>query len=252
MAERTVSEKKLHYMEFIHRETGYRHQTDDEDVYPFELLRAGDPAAVDAAVRMFSSDVLGHVSDDPVRNRKYLFVSAVTVACRTAIQAGMDRERAYNSSDLFILRMDELQTVEEVKVLYKEMFTFYTEEVARLDKKNIFSKPITLCLDYIYEHLHEPIRIVDLADEVGLTQNYLSTLFKKETGRTVSEYVSAKRMEAAENMLRFSNYSSTEIGTILTFSSQSHFIQAFKKHTGYTPKQYRDKFFRQRDIKNGK
>ena len=246
MAERTVSEKKLHYMEFIHRETGYRHQTDDEDIYQFELLRAGDPAAVDVAVRMFSSDVLGTLSDDPVRNFKYLFVASITYACRTAIQAGMDKERAFNSSDLYIRRVDELQTVDEIKALHKEMFSFYTEEVASLDKKNVFSKPIALCLDYIYEHLHEPIRIVDMADEVGLTQNYLSTLFKKETGRTVSEYVLAKRMEAAENMLRFSDYSSTEIGTILAFSSQSHFIQAFKKHTGYTPKQYRDKFFRQR------
>ena len=136
--------------------------------------------------------------------------------------------------------------MDEIKALHKEMFTFYTEEVASLDKKSVFSKPVALCLDYIYEHLHEPIRIGDLADKVGLTQNYLSTLFKKETGRTVSEYVFAKRMEAAENMLRFSDYSSTEIGTILAFSSKSHFIRAFKRYTGYTPRQYRNHFFRQR------
>ena len=68
MAEKAVSEKALQYMELLNRETGNRHHTDTEDMRQYELLRAGDPGAVDEAVRMFSSNLPGHVSDDPVRN----------------------------------------------------------------------------------------------------------------------------------------------------------------------------------------
>jgi Response regulator containing CheY-like receiver domain and AraC-type DNA-binding domain len=244
MAEKTVNEKKLRYMEFLSRESGTRHHTDAEDMHQYELLRAGDPAAVKEAVQIFSSNLPGHISDDPLRNYKYLFVAAITLASRTAIASGMEAERAYNISDLYILKMDRLESVDAVKTLHAEMFAFYAREIAELDKKNIYSKPIVLCLDYIYEHLHEPIRLAHLAGFTGHNASYLSTLFQKEMGIPISDYILSKRIEAAKNMLKYSTYSYAEIGATLAFSSQSHFTRAFKQRTGYTPKAYRNHFFR--------
>lgn len=241
MAEKAVSEQKLRYQEFVNRETGRRHHTDSEDMYQYSLLRAGDPRAVEEAKRMWQSGLPGHVSDDPLRNCKYLFVASVTLASRTAIAGGMEAERAYNISDLFILRMDALRTVEEVLALHSEMIAFYTGEMAALDKKKVFSRPVTQCLDYIYEHLHEPIRVPALAALTGRNASYLSTLFKKEVGRGISAYVMEKRLEAARNMLRFTDESYSAIAALLGFSSQSHFIRAFRQHTGCTPKAYRDR-----------
>ncbi len=174
----------------------------------------------------------------------YLFVASITLASRSAIAGGMDAERAYNISDLYILKMDTLQSVDEVKALHADMFAFYTKEMTALDKVSVYSKPVVLCLDYIYDHLHEPIRVEDLAARTGLNRSYLSTLFKKETGSSVSAYILSKRIEAAKNMLKFSAYSFAEISAILAFSSQSHFIRVFKAHTGYTPRAYRNQFFR--------
>ena len=137
-------------MEYIHRETASRHRTNTEDMYQYDLLRMGDPRAVDVGRKMFSSELTGHISDDPLRNYKYLFVASITLASRSAIAGGMDAERAYNISDLFILKMDALQTVEEVKALHADMFAFYTREMAALDKAEVYSKPVILCMDYIY------------------------------------------------------------------------------------------------------
>ena len=75
----SISEKQLRYMEFIHRETSDRHHTHMEDMYQYDLLRMGDPKAVEEARRMFSSNLTGHVSNDPVRNYKYLFVASATL-----------------------------------------------------------------------------------------------------------------------------------------------------------------------------
>lgn len=204
---RPVTEKKLRYMEYLHRETAVRHHTHTEDMYQYDLLRMGDPRAIEEGTKMFSSDLTGHISDDPLRNFKYLFVASITLACRSAIAGGMDAERAYNSSDLYILKMDTLQSIDEIKTLQTDMFSFYTREVAALGKVNVYSKPIILCMDYIYYHLHEPIHTEILAEHVGLNRSYLSTLFKKETGQILSQYILSKRIEAAQNMLRFSDYS---------------------------------------------
>jgi AraC-like DNA-binding protein len=79
---------------------------------------------------------------------------------------------------------------------------------------------------------------------VGLNESYLSTLFKRETGVPLTEYVILKRMEAAENMLKYSDFSLSEISDILYFSSYSHFARTFRKYYDTSPKEYRNRYFR--------
>ena len=52
-------------------------------------------------------------------------------------------------------------------------------------------------------------------------------------------------------MLRFSDYSYAEIAASLAFSSQSHFIRVFRVQTGYTPKEFRNRFFRKSEKSGG-
>ncbi len=238
-----IHESQLRYMEYIHRENDDRHHTDAEDAYQYDLLRMGDERAVEESIKMFSSSLPGHLSDDELRNYKYRFVASIALASRAAIRGGLSSERSLNISDLFIQQMDRLSTVEEVKTLHAEMFAFYVKEMRQIRQEHIYSKPVTQCIGYIENHLHEPIRVAELAELVGRSQTYLSTLFKKETGQTISGYVLVRRIEAAENMLKFSGFSYAEIAAILSFSSQSHFIRVFKQETGYTPREYRNKFF---------
>ena len=105
------------------------------------------------------------------------------------------------------------------------------------------SSHINVCKEYIYSHIKERITIEDLADELGVSASYLSRLFKKETGESVSAYIRKQRIEMAKNMLRYSDYSMIEIANRLAFSSQSHFIQQFREVVGMTPKKYRDEYY---------
>lgn len=162
----------------------------------------------------------------------YLCVASITLATRFAIEGGLDAETAYNISDLYIRRIDLCRSIEEMRAVHKDMFTFFTHKMADLKKASVFSKPVVQCLDYIHYHLHEKITVRILADYVGLFPSYLSTLFAKETGVSVSRYIMEQRLETAKNMLKFSEYSCPEIAAILAFSSQSHFIKVFKKRRG--------------------
>ena len=245
MERHNINEYQIHKEEFDQRENSVRHHHYNEDMEQYELLRAGDPKGTGVMLNILRSGLAGRVSDDPVRNQKYLFVATTTLATRIAIEAGVEEERAYIISDLYIRKMDHLKTVEEVIQMAQDMFSFFTGEIANLKKEKIYSKHIVEAIDYIYSHLHDTILLDDVAQYVGLNASYLSDLFKKETSMNMREYIILRRIESAKNLLKYSEYSYSEIAAYLAFSSQSHFIRKFKELTGYTPKAYRNLFFRQ-------
>ena len=132
-------------------------------------------------------------------------------------------------------------------MLHQELVEDYAQRMHLLHKETLYPKPIIICLDYIYDNLHTKITLDTLAEIAGLSPSYLSRLFRREVGLTISEYIMKKRLETAENMLKYSDHSCIDISNYLCFSSESHFIQTYRKHTGYTPKCYRQKFFRKKE-----
>lgn len=102
-------------------------------------------------------------------------------------------------------------------------------------------------MDYIYYHLHKSMTIADVAASAALSPNYLNTLFRKDRGQTIQQYIRSRRIEAAKNMLRYSDYSVTEIASFLAFSTPSHFIRVFREAVGMTPKDYQARSFRKHE-----
>ncbi|MBP0960326.1 MAG: helix-turn-helix transcriptional regulator [Oscillospiraceae bacterium] len=190
----------------------------------------------------------GKLCENPLQNIKYHFVVTAALIARYCIDGGMAHETAYNLSDLYINRADKARSFKEISELHAEMSLDYTKRMRRISKSRIFSKPIIIAVDYIYENISKRITLTDLAEVTELNESYLSRLFKKETGETVTDYILRKKIETAENMLKYSSYPPSEIAFMLGFPSQSYFTAVFKKLTGTTPKKYRDCNFRKIDI----
>ncbi|MBR0119007.1 MAG: helix-turn-helix domain-containing protein [Eubacterium sp.] len=241
--------KQLAYLEYVNRENAFQHHAFEEEMLQYEYIKNGDPRANDEAAYMISSRHTGHLSDDPLKNRLYLCICNITMVTRAAIEGGMDPEKAYNTSDLYIRRFDKAKSEDELLMLRSEMIAFFTSEVAATRKKNIYSKPILKCIDYIGVHLHESLTVAGLALEVGLNESYLSTLFKKEVGIGIAAYVTKRRMEAAENMLKYSDFSLSEISDILHYASYSHFARVFRQFHNMSPKEYRNRNYRKDAIR---
>ena len=185
---------------------------------------------------------VGKLSKDPVTNLKYHFVVTTAFITRFCMRGGMEIEQAYRLSDFYILKLDSIYTLSGVASLHTRMVLDFAGKMRLLQKKPSTSKAVSDCIDYVYAHLTERITIEDLADHVSLSTSYLSRLFKQELGISVSDYIREKKLERAQNFLRYTDQSFAEIANILSFSSQSHFIQAFKAYTGMTPKKYRDTY----------
>ena len=73
-----------------------------------------------------------------------------------------------------------------------------------------------------------------------LSPNYLSSLFKKEVGIPISDYIQRHRVDEAKKLLVLTNYSISDISTWLNLNDQSYFIKIFKKYTGLTPRGFRN------------
>ena len=229
-------------MNFMGRENSFIHFQYEKEMQQYQMMKAGDNGAAEESHRMMlQAAVTSKLADDPVTHMKYLFICNATLMTRFAIEGGLDSETAYNTSDLYIYNMNKCRSVDEVLDLHFEMVSYFTKCMQNLKKESIISMHVLKCMDYIDRHLHERILLGQIAAYTGLNTSYLSALFKKETGLSLSGYILKRKLEVAENMLRNSAYSCSEISSFLAFNSQSHFTEAFRKKNGVTPKQFRDR-----------
>lgn len=112
----------------------------------------------------------------------------------------------------------------------KRMLAFKEDELAR---------PVRLAKNYIRQHYQEPLTLEEVADKVGLTQAYFSSLFKKETQVGFARYLMGERMDAAKEMLRETNMSVKEICHQVGYNDVKHFTHVFEKSVGVKPAAYR-------------
>ncbi|TMV49427.1 response regulator [Paenibacillus mesophilus] len=96
-------------------------------------------------------------------------------------------------------------------------------------------KTIDFIKRYVQQHYAEDITLDLIAEKVYLTRNYLSQIFKQETGENYNGYLTRVRMEKAKELLLTGNYKVFEIAQIVGYKNNAYFSQLFKKHTGYYP-----------------
>lgn len=98
-------------------------------------------------------------------------------------------------------------------------------------------------LDYINKCYMDEITLEQAAEHIGFSKFHFSRLFKLYTNTSFYEYLSQKRVSAAQALLS-TNLSITDIAFQTGFNNLTTFCRCFKKYTGYTPSEYRDKYIK--------
>ena len=106
-------------------------------------------------------------------------------------------------------------------------------------KANVMGDVVGVVKKYIDEHLAEKISRPDIAEYVALNENYLSRLFHKEIGCSISDYILRKRVNMAKKLLISTKLSVSAIGERVGYDTTTYFIRLFKREVGKTPKEYR-------------
>lgn len=90
-------------------------------------------------------------------------------------------------------------------------------------------------------HLTQRIRVGDIAAKLNISENYLSRIFHREKGITLSRFIQQQKIGAAQNLLLTTQKTILEIALYLSFSDESYFCKCFLEQTGLTPVEYRVK-----------
>ena len=105
-------------------------------------------------------------------------------------------------------------------------------DIIMLESNN---KHIIDIIKYINENISAPITLSTVSERVNLTKEYVSHIFKKETGKTVTDYINERKMMIAKEMILGSGYDLTEIADRLGYDNYSYFSKLFKKQFGTSP-----------------
>lgn len=101
--------------------------------------------------------------------------------------------------------------------------------------------PVQKALYYVRTHFKEPIGLDDVSQFVGFSSNYMSKIFRDSLGTGFKEYLTNLRLDYAEQLLRLSDESVTDIAFGCGFNSLSHFLHIFSKRYKISPLQFRKK-----------
>ncbi|MCM3135674.1 AraC family transcriptional regulator [Paenibacillus polysaccharolyticus] len=176
-----------------------------------------------------------------LRSKKNLIIAAITLGTRAAIDGGLYAESALTLSDTYIQHIETLSRIDSIHPILHKILGDFTERVAKVHRAHN-SKDILLCQEYIFNHLYDDLSLSVLSAHLQISPSYLSRKFKEETGEALRIFIQRQRIEEAKNLIVFSDYRLSEIHTLLNFHDQSYFIKVFRKHTGFTPKEYRNRF----------
>ncbi|MBQ8766883.1 MAG: AraC family transcriptional regulator [Clostridia bacterium] len=176
---------------------------------------------------------------DPVRNIKNYSIIVNTLLRKAAEQGGVHPLYIDGVSSDFAKRIERIRSVDEGVNMHHEMIDKYCALVKRHSMKNyspLVQKVITL-VDF---DITSDLSLSRQAEMLNVNASYLSTLFKKETGMTLTEYVSKKRIEQAAFLLTSTNLQIQTVAQNCGIYDVNYFTKLFKKHTGKTPKEYRE------------
>lgn len=135
-----------------------------------------------------------------------------------------------------IKRMDDLRSMKLWLTNYCAWIMDYSTEKLKISDSDVTVK----AKRYIAEHYEEPeLTLKDVADCVGLNENYFTNRFTKETGETFSNYLTTLRMQKAKELLKTTQFKVYEVAEMVGYRNVEHFNRVFKKNNGMTPAQYR-------------
>ena len=126
---------------------------------------------------------------------------------------------------------------EAIKLAHKMISEICSQ--VRLHRGKGYSIGVNLAIDYIHRNLACSLSVPDIANEVGLSPNRLSTKFHSEVGRTIMRYILEQRMEVAADLLVYTNLSIQDICTQIGILDSNYFSRGFKNLYGQPPTQYR-------------
>lgn len=209
--------------------------------YENEMMKAvakGQAHKAQMMFPVFSALSFERRLSDPLRNMKNYCIIMNTLLRKAAEEGGVHPVFLDRISSEYARKIESLSAVGMVQVLMMEMFEKYCRLVRKHSLKH-YSTPVRKTIIAIESSLNTDITLGALAEQQGISQSYLSRLFKKETEMNITEYINQRRMEHAENLLLSTKLQIQTIAQHCGIMDVQYFSRLFKKIKGHSPVEYR-------------
>lgn len=221
----------------------FRRMQEMEERYAYEneLMRAvslGLTHRAELLLAGFSNFVFERRLADPVRNLKNYAIIMNTLLRKAAEQGGVHPLYLDNLSSEFAGRIEQISSAAAGYGLMTDMYRGYCRLVRRHTAKG-YSPAVQRAIVHIDSDINGDLSLKRLAELQRINPSYLSTLFKKETGQTVTEYVSRRRVHMAIRLLNTTRLQIQTIAQHCGIPDVNYFTKIFKRYVGKTPKQFR-------------
>lgn len=216
-----------------------------EESYPsdieneiFEKLRDGDVDGCLLSSGRFFDWMSGKYSDD-VMSIKLKSLEFVLRAESDMYKSGghlyeFESRKNYLSDINDMASMEEIKTwfIDKMKTAASNMTTGTSDHTHYLIKQ---------ALEYIENNTEKDISLNEISEMLNISSYYFSKLFKEETGEGFVEFLTKKRVDKAKELLKDPAKSIKEVGSDCGYSDPNYFSRIFKKATGMTPTEYKER-----------
>ncbi|MBR5248527.1 MAG: helix-turn-helix domain-containing protein [Lachnospiraceae bacterium] len=204
-----------------------------------QAVSQGQPNKAESIISSLSLLALEERTSDPLRNLKNYSIILNTLLRKAAETGSVHPLHIDKLSADFARKIELLTSKESVLKLQRDMIHKYCLLVKNHSMKS-YSLLVQKVITQIDLDLTADLSLKTQAKLQNVNASYLSSLFKKETGMTLTEYVNKKRIDQAIFLL---NSTSMQIQTIALYCGipdVNYFTKTFKKYIGKTPREYRD------------
>lgn len=210
--------------------------------YENELIQAvthGQTGKETQFLSAFSEAAMERRTADPLRNIKNYCIIMNTLLRKAAEAGGVHPMYIDRVSSDLARKIEGLSASAEGGGLMRDMYRAYCRLVRKHSMKR-YSHVVEKTVLLIDADLAADLSLRSLAESQGISAGYLSTVFKKETGKTVSEYIREKRVKHAAHLLSTTHLQVQTVALHCGIVDVQYFSKIFKKQTGKTPREYRE------------
>jgi len=176
---------------------------------------------------------------NPLRSIKNYCIICNTLMRKAAERGGVHPLHLDETSSEFAKKIEAFTDMERGSRLMAEMARAYCRLV-RKSSIGQYTPQIQKTVMRIQENISGNLSLSALAKAQNLTPSYLSALFRKETGKSITEYVTEKRLELAARLLKSTQLQIQTVALHCGMADANYFSRLFKAQYGVTPKQFRN------------
>lgn len=186
----------------------------------------------DSVLSYVRKDYHGHMNASDMIN---LHQSITQLLLVYLVDHQIGSDKVFDENLSYLTYMNAWQGLDQFEKALTHMVEKLQKFMGRGDSRNVIQET----RKYIRQHLDCDLSVVEIAEYVGMNPEYLTKLFKKNTGYTLKEYIISEKMESAKMLLATTNLPVTLISSHVGYGNYSNFTRSFKQLVGCTPMEYR-------------